>query len=67
MASSKTLVQIHALSESRLNINWALTKYNEKIQMQVKTSSIGLQEDLDRVIILLLKYLDVYANKLFSW
>lgn len=35
--------------------------------MQVKTSSIGLQEDLDRVIILLLKYLDVYANKLFSW
>lgn len=66
MASSKTLVQIHALSESRLNINRALTKYNEKIQMPVKTSSMGLQENLDTVIILLLKYLDVYASKLFS-
>lgn len=35
--------------------------------MQVKTSSMGLQENLDTVIILLLKYLDVYASKLFSW
>ena len=35
--------------------------------MHVKTSSIGLQENLDRVSILLFKYLDVYANKLFSW